>query len=38
VEAVATGGHKKVTIGPNRTSTVHLTDTFFGVSAVSVTG
>ena len=38
VEAVTAHGRKTVTIGANRTTTVHLTDTFLGVSAVSVTG
>ena len=38
VEAVKSGLRKTVTIGADRTATVHLTDTFFGVSAVSVTG
>ena len=38
VEAVTAHARKTVTIGDNRTKTVHLTDTFLGVSAVSVTG
>jgi TQXA domain-containing protein len=38
VEAVTAGGRKTVTIGANRTTTVRLTDTFLGVSAVAVTG
>jgi hypothetical protein len=38
VEAVTAGGRKTVTIGADRTTTVHLTDTFLGVSAVAVTG
>ena len=35
---VATGSHTKATIRANRRATVHLTDTFFGVQAVAVTG
>ena len=38
VQAVTPRGRKTVTIGANRTATVHLTDTFLGVSAVPVTG
>ena len=38
VAVAATGKRKKVTIHANRTATVHLTDTFFGVRAVAVTG
>ena len=38
VEAVTTHRRRTVTIKANRTATVHITDTFFGVSAVSVTG
>jgi len=38
VEAVTARGRRAATIAANRTTTVHLTDTFFGVSAVSVTG
>ena len=38
VEAVTPSGRKTVTIRANRTTTVHLTDTFLGVSAVAVTG
>ncbi len=38
VEAVTAGGRKTVTIRANRTTTVHLSDTFLGVSAVAVTG
>ena len=38
VQAVTQRGRKTVTIGANRTATVHLTDTFLGVSAVPVTG
>lgn len=38
VEAVTAGRPKTVTIGADRTTTVHLTDTFLGVSAVAVTG
>jgi hypothetical protein len=34
----ATAKGKKVTIHANRTATVHLTDTFFSVQAVAVTG
>ena len=38
VAVAATGKGKKVTIHANRTATVHLTDTFFSVQAVAVTG
>ena len=38
VEATTAGRRKTVTIQANRTSTVHVTDTFFGVRAVAVTG
>ncbi|MGO9908939.1 MAG: thioester domain-containing protein [Solirubrobacteraceae bacterium] len=38
VEATTAGRRKTVTIQAGRTSTVHVTDTFFGVSAVAVTG
>ena len=38
VEAVTARGRKTVTIAADRTTTVHLTDTFLGVSAVAVTG
>ncbi|MGA8719162.1 MAG: thioester domain-containing protein [Solirubrobacteraceae bacterium] len=38
VAVTATGKSKKVTIHANRTATVHLTDTFFGVQSVAVTG
>jgi hypothetical protein len=38
VAVTATGKRKKVTIHANRTATVHLTDAFFGVRAVAVTG
>jgi len=38
VDAVTAGRRKTATIGAGRTATVHLTDTFFAVSAVSVTG
>jgi TQXA domain-containing protein len=38
VNAVTAGRRKTATIAAGRTATVHLTDTFFAVSAVSVTG
>jgi len=38
VQATTDGRRKTLTIQPNRTSTVHVTDTFFGVSSVAVTG
>lgn len=38
VTVTANAKSKKVTIPPNRGVTVHLTDTFFGVQAVAVTG
>ncbi len=38
VAVTATAKGKKVTIHANRTATVHLTDTFFGVQSVAVTG
>jgi len=38
VEATRGGRRKSLTIQANRTSTVHVTDTFFGVSSVAVTG
>jgi TQXA domain-containing protein len=38
VESTAAGRRKTVTIQANQTATVHVTDTFFGVSAVAVTG
>jgi Domain of unknown function (DUF5979)/Thioester domain len=38
VAVAATGKGRKVTIHANRTATVHLTDTFFSVQAVAVTG
>jgi hypothetical protein len=38
VHASTAGRRKTLTIQPNRTSTVHVTDTFFGVSSVAVTG
>ncbi len=38
VAVTATSKGKKATIHANRTATVHLTDTFFSVKAVAVTG
>jgi Domain of unknown function (DUF5979)/Thioester domain len=38
VAATTTGRRQTMTIQPNRTSTARITDTFFGVSAVAVTG
>ncbi|HTP19164.1 MAG TPA: thioester domain-containing protein [Solirubrobacteraceae bacterium] len=38
VQASTIGRRKTVTIQPNRTATVHVTDMFFGVSSVAVTG
>jgi Domain of unknown function (DUF5979) len=38
VTVTSSGKRKKVTIPANRGVTVHLTDTYFGVKAVSVTG
>jgi Domain of unknown function (DUF5979)/Thioester domain len=38
VTVASTGRHKKVTIPAGRTVNVRITDTFFGVQAVSVTG
>jgi hypothetical protein len=38
VNATTAGRRKTVTIQANRTATAHVTDTFVGVSAVSVTG
>ena len=38
VAVAATGKRNKVTIHAKRTATVHLTDTFFGVRPVAVTG
>ena len=38
VESVTARERRTVTIEANRTANVHITDTFFGVSAVTVTG
>jgi hypothetical protein len=38
VRASTAGRRKTLTIQPNRTATAQITDTFFGASAVAVTG